>query len=234
MSNEQIITSLWELVSGAMAAGDKPDAPEVSDKENASQNGVQASEESAVTNGVAVSIEKKKKKKKEKTSDEEEIPSLVVASPKKRKKSTVTEESDANEDEAEVSKSKRKRKNKNYLRQSATDEPDEFSGGHFGGREEDFAAVEALTVDTVRGIKKFKWRSTLKQILRAGPSDGMKISKVLHKVEQMYNDPVSGTAIPASRDELRGIMMKNLSKKPFSVANQKAKVGKFTSTDADE
>ncbi|KAA0183553.1 hypothetical protein HAZT_HAZT005057 [Hyalella azteca] len=248
VSSEQIVQGLWELVSGAMAVADNASAENVADKENSSavQNGQNLEEK--VTNGVADDMQMKEQKtqslQKNPETDHSSLPDETSHKSKKRKVSfdgdslaATNSPSDEHEEDEEVSseprESKSKRRKKNKGRQSATDEPDDSimcRPTHGGSRGEDLANLESVSVDAVTGLKAFKWRSSLKRILRAGPAEGMKLTKLLHKIEQEYNDPVTGAAIPLSRDELRSIMMKTLNKKPFSVLHDRAKVGKFNTT----
>ncbi|KAF2348098.1 Zinc finger C2H2 LYAR-type [Trinorchestia longiramus] len=234
ISSNQIIQNLWELVSGANAAEDDRNSNgNAANKENASvQNGC--------SNKESCSTGKAEHQDQNQVVENSVLSESSFTKDKKRKASQEEDDIDAEndlEENEQPQQGKSKRRKKNKLRQSATDEPDDLSyrsGFATLAGQEDYSEVEGLSIDTVTGIKKFKWRSTIKRILRAGPPEGMKISKLLHKIEQEYNNPVSGAAIPMSKDEIRGIMIKTLNKKPFSMANQRAKVGKFSVTADDE
>ena len=182
--------------------------------------------DNSLTEVNQVSTKKAKKSKKSKENVEER--DNIVLEYYKGKGSKREVESDDDEDsdqETRLSKSQKRKRRK--LQSSATDEPDFNFEVKKNLSEVDFVPGMGFEVETIDVKGKFKWRRNLKDILRAGPPEGMKFNKILNKIESIHNHPLTGAEQPLAKEVLRGLMMKNLARKPFSIMEDKAKIGKF-------
>ena len=123
----------------------------------------------------------------------------------------------------DVVESKSARRKRRKIEQSSTEEP--LLKSLEDNR--DFGDMEAFNVDTMDVVKHFKWRSTLKSLLANGPPEGTHITRLLNQVEQLHNHPLHGAEKHLPKETLHNILVKTLSKKPFSIKNNRAKKGSF-------
>ena len=182
-------------------------------------------------NEVSTKKAKKSKKSKENVEERDNIVLEYYKGKGSKREAESDEDSDqetrlSNSDqETRLSKSQKRKRRK--LQSSATDEPDFNFEVKKSLSEVDFVPGMGFEVETIDVKGKFKWRRNLKDILRAGPPEGMKFNKILNKIESIHNHPLTGAEQPLAKEVLRGLMMKNLARKPFSIMEDKAKIGKF-------
>lgn len=249
MVHQPIVDELWLLVSEAGERSNKENKAtnEVDSPPPAPHQSDQAGGEEQQTNGD--DKKEKKKKRKRETNVDEESEEIIESSsgdtePKKKKKkkrkaingdqvfTEATSEQEGGSDESSAEESKSARRRRRTLHQSATEEPDPLAPARRvlarnpTEQERDMADYEDISVDTVHAEKNFKWRRTLKKLIREAPSEGIKIPKLLNKIDQLHNHPLSGASQPLPKETLQTILMKLLARKPFIVINGRVCIGK--------
>jgi len=230
MRDPKITAQLWEIVEGANAVDldavnkkntdkstlNKENKP--SEKGENLKNGVSNGATESSTNGVSKNGITDDAKSELSNGDSKK-------KSKKRKQKEVEEEEEEEEQEQLPKETKSAKKRRLKKTSGATEEP-------LAGEVQE--GVENVDVTTEEGLVKFKWRRALKKILHDAPPQGMKINKLLSKVERIYNDPVTGAKEKKSREALLGIMMKVISKKPFSLKENMVKKGAFAKAKEDD